>query len=120
MPHYTLIDSSTNEILSNGFYESETKFSTKEGETLLENVTPPPEKDKYNPDTKEFYSSNSFLEDKIRKERDQLLSATDWTQVGDSTHPGSKADWLAYRTALRDITKQEGFPSSVTWPTPPE
>jgi len=120
MPHYTLINSSTNEVLSNGFYESEDKFSVREGEMLLENITPPPGKDRYNPETKEFYSSNSFLEDKTRKERNRLLSATDWTQVGDSTHSGSKSDWLAYRTALRDITKQEGFPGSVTWPTPPE
>ena len=28
--------------------------------------------------------------------------------------------WTAYRTALLDITDQEGFPHSVTWPTKPE
>ena len=28
--------------------------------------------------------------------------------------------WLDYRQALRDVTSQEGFPNTVTWPTKPE
>ena len=31
-----------------------------------------------------------------------------------------QAEWTAYRQALLDITKSEGFPDYVTWPTKPE
>jgi len=52
----------------------------------------------------------------VREERDALLAATDW--MGNSDVTMSSA-WTTYRQALRDITKQEGFPYSVTWPTEP-
>jgi hypothetical protein len=53
----------------------------------------------------------------VRAERNQRLAASDWTQVADA--PVDKAAWAVYRQELRDITKQPGFPSNVTWPTPP-
>ena len=53
----------------------------------------------------------------IRNERNQLLLASDWTQVADA--PVDKAAWATYRQALRDITVQEGFPHKVVWPTSP-
>jgi len=31
-----------------------------------------------------------------------------------------QAEWTTYRQALLDITKSEGFPDYVTWPTKPE
>jgi len=44
-----------------------------------------------------------------RATRDQLLRASDWTQAGDSPLAAHKrAEWAAYRQALRD------------WPTRPE
>jgi hypothetical protein len=54
----------------------------------------------------------------IRRERNDLLSESDWTQVADS--PVNKAVWATYRQELRDITTQEGFPFNVTFPTKPE
>lgn len=51
--------------------------------------------------------------------RNRLLYETDWTQMPDVTLP-NKAEWAVYRQALRDITRQPGYPSSITWPTPPE
>ena len=30
-----------------------------------------------------------------------------------------KADWKAYRQALRDVPEQSDFPYAVVWPTPP-
>jgi hypothetical protein len=33
---------------------------------------------------------------------------------------GQQAAWVAYRTALLDITDQAGFPHNVTWPTKPD
>ena len=53
----------------------------------------------------------------IRKERDQLLTESDWTQVADA--PVDQTAWATYRQALRDVPSQEGFPSDVTWPTKP-
>lgn len=53
----------------------------------------------------------------IRTQRDKLLSDCDWTQVADA--PVDKQVWATYRQALRDITNQETFPNSVTWPDKP-
>lgn len=54
---------------------------------------------------------------RVRAKRDMLLRDCDWTQVADA--PVDKAAWAAYRQALRDITKQADFPSTVTWPDQP-
>ncbi|MFO0386325.1 MAG: tail fiber assembly protein [Flavobacteriales bacterium] len=56
----------------------------------------------------------------IVRQRNALLAASDWTQLSDAPHSDYEAEkWRYYRQALRDITKQEGFPKSVVWPTPP-
>jgi hypothetical protein len=54
----------------------------------------------------------------IRNQRNQLLSASDWTQVLDA--PIDRTAWAAYRQALRDITSQEDFPNNVVWPKNPD
>ena len=53
----------------------------------------------------------------IRTNRNELLSASDWTQVADA--PVDQVVWAEYRQALRDIPQQSGFPSDVTWPETP-
>ena len=53
----------------------------------------------------------------VRQQRGEKLKETDWTQVADA--PVDKALWAAYRQALRDITTQEGFPWTITWPKEP-
>lgn len=53
----------------------------------------------------------------VRSLRNKLLSSSDWTQVSDA--PVDRDAWAAYRQALRDITKQQGFPNEVVWPEPP-
>lgn len=53
----------------------------------------------------------------VRRDRDLKLAASDWTQVADA--PVDKAAWATYRQALRDITTQAGFPSTVEWPVVP-
>jgi len=59
--------------------------------------------------------------DAIRAERDRLLSACDFTQLPDAPlSAAQKAEWSAYRQALRDIPLQAGFPNSVVWPIAPE
>lgn len=53
----------------------------------------------------------------FRNQRDILLEETDWMVLSDSSTPSQA--WLDYRQALRDISDQSGFPTSVTWPTKP-
>jgi hypothetical protein len=53
----------------------------------------------------------------IRNERNNLLVASDWTQVIDA--PVDQTAWAEYRQALRDITSQQGFPHNVVWPVKP-
>lgn len=53
-----------------------------------------------------------------RAERNARLTASDWSQGRDV--PDSVASkWTQYRQALRDLTKQAGFPESITWPVAP-
>jgi len=54
----------------------------------------------------------------IRSRRNMLLSNSDWTQITDATV--DKTAWATYRQSLRDITSQDGFPYTVTWPDKPE
>ena len=53
----------------------------------------------------------------IRSQRDMLLFNTDMLVVADRN---PSPEILEYRQKLRDITKQEGFPQSVVFPTLPE
>ena len=53
----------------------------------------------------------------IRKRRDKLIKESDWRAVSDRK---LEPAWKRYRQALRDITKQEGFPHDVEWPVDPD
>ena len=53
----------------------------------------------------------------IRKERNALLLACDWTQLEDADlTPAKKLEWKEYRRKLKDITKL----SPVVWPKAPK
>ena len=54
----------------------------------------------------------------VRLERNMRLTESDWTQFVDVTGI-DKAAWATYRQALRDVTKQPGFPRNVVWPEKP-
>jgi hypothetical protein len=56
------------------------------------------------------------VESNIRSMRDRLLQETDWMALSDNT---LTQPWADYRQSLRDITDQESFPYSVTWPIEP-
>lgn len=49
--------------------------------------------------------------------RDELLAASDWTQLPDS--PADKEAWATYRQSLRDLPEQKGYPLKVAFPTAP-
>jgi len=53
----------------------------------------------------------------VRQQRGEKLKDSDWTQVADA--PVDQAAWATYRQALRDVTGQEGFPWTITWPEQP-
>ena len=56
----------------------------------------------------------------VRAERDQKLTASDWTQMADSPLASDKkTEWATYRTSLRDLPSASGFPHTMTWPTEP-
>lgn len=54
-----------------------------------------------------------------RRERDDKLKETDWTQLPDVPEAIRNA-YTAYRQALRDVPTQEGFPNDIVWPELPE
>jgi hypothetical protein len=57
---------------------------------------------------------------RMRQQRDLLLTACDWTQLADvKLDIKQQSDWRKYRQALRDVPLQNGFPWDVTWPTQP-
>lgn len=64
-------------------------------------------------------ATESEKSDEVRATRDNLLLKTDWTQSSEDLSATKKAEYKTYRTALRDITNQVGFPFVVTWPTSP-
>jgi len=53
-----------------------------------------------------------------RAERNELLVQSDWTQVADA--PVDQSAWATYRSLLRGVPQQAGFPTDITWPTKPE
>jgi len=53
----------------------------------------------------------------VRNSRTDKLKDSDWTQIADST--ADKAAWATYRTALRNVPTQAGFPWTIEWPEAP-
>lgn len=55
----------------------------------------------------------------IRAQRDRLLADTDWTALRTDWPEELRAEWTAYRQALRDLMDGLTDPSAVEWPVPP-
>jgi hypothetical protein len=55
----------------------------------------------------------------VRHDRDNLLKQSDWTQTLDAATRCDQSSWASYRQELADITKQQGFPWNVIWPSKP-
>lgn len=53
----------------------------------------------------------------IRRQRNQLLAACDWTQLSDANV--DKELWSIYRQSLRDVPQNFINPGDVVWPIPP-
>lgn len=94
-------------------FAQEEGYREKRGEDLSWSVEKIPEK------TEEEKLAEA--EEQIRSKRDSLISDTDYLLMDD--YPISSEDLeavKAYRTALRDVPQQEGFPYDVAWPELPE
>lgn len=55
----------------------------------------------------------------MRNIRNKLLTETDWIHLPDTPKLANVSEWETYRQALRDITGQETFPTTINWPTKP-
>lgn len=64
-------------------------------------------------------SDEEYMALSMREERNRLLAACDWTHSTSDRPVPNKEEWAEYRQALRDVTKQDGFPYNILWPTPP-
>lgn len=58
--------------------------------------------------------------DLLRALRDELLAASDWTQLSDAPITvGALTQWKTYRQALRDLPGNYSGAGAANWPTPP-
>ena len=84
---------------------------------------PPNPHAEWNPETGDWSWDTELLEQDIRRERNRLLTLSDWTQLPDSPLSSDMKDaWSSYRQELRDITSNlEGVSSllDVNWPIQP-
>lgn len=72
------------------------------------------------PEVPPYVPTDEELADRIRRERDEKLEETDFFVMPDyPSDPKDLEEVKTYRQALRDITKQSGFPREVTWPELP-
>jgi hypothetical protein len=68
---------------------------------------------------KRYYNTYSVNINDIRSTRNQLLANCDWTQMPDNgLSDARRAEWNAYRQALRDITNTVDI-NNVVWPQRP-
>ena len=95
MPHYIGINNSLVEI-------SDEEYAERQAESLA--------------------AKTAMLNEQNRIIRNELLTASDWTQMPDSPlADDAKTSWATYRTALRDLPTHENWPSleDADWPTQP-
>lgn len=72
------------------------------------------------PEVPPYVPIDEELADRIRRDRDEKLEETDFFVMSDyPSDPKDLEEVKTYRQALRDITKQSGFPKEVTWPELP-
>lgn len=72
------------------------------------------------PEVPPYVPTDEELAERIRRERDEKLKETDFFVMPDyPSDPKDLEEVKSYRQALRDITKQSGFPKEVTWPELP-
>jgi hypothetical protein len=90
-----------------------TEYDAVSGKTIVRDMTAN-EQSQYQIDKQRFFDD---LWNQLRRGRNELLAASDWTHIEDS--PVDKALWAEYRQALRDLPENTIDPENPVWPTPP-
>lgn len=74
--------------------------------------------------TKSSNAEKQFEGNKIRAYRDSLLNECDLKHCNpekwNNMNKQQQKQWIKYKSALRDITIQNGFPYRVSWPKIPD
>jgi hypothetical protein len=91
----------------NGWQETDLLCVNIETGQLEEKPAPPPPE-----------PTDEELATEARLKRNDLLMASDWTQMPDA--PVDHQAWAAYRQALRDVPEQSGWPRDINWPVAPQ
>jgi hypothetical protein len=63
-----------------------------------------------------YQAEGGFEMEQLRRQRNQLLTETDWWASSDRT---MTAEQTAYRQALRDLPANTTDPANPVWPTKP-
>ena len=64
--------------------------------------------------------ANDLDMNNVRAQRNGMLTATDWTQIGDAALGDHTAEeWATYREELRDLPETYSRVSEVVWPNDP-
>jgi len=117
MYSFSFVDSTTGVVQS---YQSTNMIpDTPSGQTRIDSLAPGLEY-KWNFGTlawEAYVDPNAAAQEALDR-RNHLLFVSDYTQLADSTQPGTKAEWATYRQELRDLPEDPNWPD-VTWPTPP-
>tara|TARA_R100000030_G_scaffold91854_1_gene77157 strand:+ start:3977 stop:4267 length:291 start_codon:yes stop_codon:yes gene_type:complete len=95
MPHYIGINNSLVEI-------SDEEYAERQAESLA--------------------AETAMLNEQNRIIRNELLTASDWTQGNDSPLTDeAKTSWATYRSSLRSLPEHENWPNleEEDWPTKP-
>jgi len=63
----------------------------------------------------------SMTADEVNATIAQRLRDSAWAVASDdlTITRGQRADWMAFRQALRDVPLQAGFPTNIVWPSEP-
>lgn len=86
---------------------------------IIQKPQKPSQYHKFNYGTKQWEPDLDVAWGQVRIQRQQLLQASDWSTLPDVPLTAEqKAQWVAYRQALRDITNQTD-PLNIVWPVAP-
>lgn len=89
------------------------------GELFIEMPSKPSDAHIFNYSIKQWEFDESIVINAAIRQRNVMLSLSDWTQLPD-VPLATKEAWATYRQALRDITAQQGYPLNIIWPDRPQ
>jgi len=106
-----ILDKNTKKVLNRVVVDSVDQYNPKDNEEVLANS---------GGNIGWVWNGSTFINQNlatdVRKQRNILLSETDWWACSDLT---MTPEQIAYRQALRDLPQQVGFPDNVIFPTKP-